>query len=295
MAGGLRIVGRAVFVAAAVAGAADAARAGACCAGSTSGVPTRVGECEHVVVGLSLGGETTLGRWDADRQAAPSSLAEDTFVATLGAGARWARWGWATVDAPVRWGRKSAGSDAAWGGGAGDVRLVASVAPEERAPEPGRLGLPRPVLGVGARSPTGRSWEASQAPLLADVTGLPGWGVLGSASFEKNLGLWPWAVGADVDVPVGSPETPMAWTAWASGGRYLGTRWTVTAVARHTWTAIPGEGVGTERTSIGARIVRGERLRWRGWLGAEADVPVGGLGRGAQQLATVSGGVAWVR
>lgn len=59
---------------------AGPAQAGACCVASTSGVPDRLGECETWLVGLGVGGEAGLGRWDSEAQPTDSSLEEQSVV-----------------------------------------------------------------------------------------------------------------------------------------------------------------------------------------------------------------------
>lgn len=263
--------------------------AGACCAGSTSGVPIRVGECEHVVAGIGVGLETLTGVWSGDGSVAPSSLREGALLTTVGAGARWARWGQAGVQLPVRYGWRSAGDLHGAAFGAGDLSVTATVSAWE---EHADRFQPRLLVIGGVRVPTGTSWDEADAPLAADVTGVEGWGLLGGISVERALGKVPWTLGVDVDAPVGGDATPLAAGASGSVGAYLGPKWTLLGNARYTATFAEG---GTGRTTVGARLVRGERLRWRAWVGASVDPPVPGLGHSALRLASAETGLVWVR
>lgn len=67
------------------------ARAAACCVGSTSPFPIRVGECEKVVAGFSAGHERALGRWDRDGALADVGVPESAVLADLGVGVRFNR------------------------------------------------------------------------------------------------------------------------------------------------------------------------------------------------------------
>lgn len=267
--------------------------AGACCAGATSGVPVRVGECEKVVVGLGVGGETLIGTWDAAGNAAATSYEEQALIATVGVGARWARWGQAAVELPTRLGHRAAGDVEGIGGGPGDMRASATVQPfEERASVPGAPGWPRLLVVAGVRAPTGRDWQAAEAPLGADVTGLPGWGLLGAVAVERSLGRVPWSFTVDVDAPVAGEGVPLLVGAGGSLGAYLGPSWTLLANARHAASFV---GDGTGRTTVGARVVHGRRLAWRAWAGVAVDPPLPWIGHGTLRTATVDAGFAWVR
>lgn len=260
---------------------AAVAWAGACCVGSTSAAPTRAGPCEHVVAGVDLRAEASVGRWDAAGALRDSSLAERSGVATLGAAWRWDRRGQIGLTVPVWLTYKAADALAGWGGGPGDLRVAASW---DALPEGSHGG---PVLSAGIRVPTGRSWREAHGHLLEDVTGQPGAAALAGAAWERTLGSVPWSVGLGAELG----EDPVV-TAGVGVGRYLGSRWTVLATLRHTQT---WAGAPAARTTAGARLIAGRRLAWRAWLGFEADLPVPLLGWSSMRSIAASGGVAAVR
>jgi hypothetical protein len=76
-------------------------------------------------------------------------------------------------------------------------------------------------------------------------------------------------------------------------GRTVGPSWTVLGTGRAS-ASVDG-GVAAWSTLVGARVVRGERLRWRAWAGAELPVALPGLGRDQPQLGNVGVGLLRVR
>ncbi|MFZ5479580.1 MAG: hypothetical protein ACOZNI_22635 [Myxococcota bacterium] len=272
---------------------AGAAWASACCGGGGASVPMRPADCDHVVAGVGVSAQTALGRWDVDGRAVPTSSSEQDIVATIGAGYRPAHWGHLTLSMPAQVNRRAAGDTAAWGGGVGDVRVMAYGDPFEEDPEG---WLPVPYLGVGVRAATGRAWDESDHPLLADVTGEAGTALVASASVERSFGRWPYGVQGDVELPVEDRlgVAPAKATALAFVGRNLGDKWTVTASVRASRT-FPEDALGAGRTSAALRVVRGEKLLYRAWLGIDADLPISGLGRSFTQLGSVGAGFAIVR
>lgn len=269
------------------------AHAGACCAGSTTTTPAMLGECEGWLVGLGVSGEVSAARWDHRRALADSSLAERAGLASLVAGGRWDRRGSVTVELPVRLDHRAAGEVSAWGGGVGDVRALVWWDPfVERPKEDG--GGPLPWFVAGLRAPTGRDWTEARQPLDADVTGLAGPGLLLGATLGRTLDRTPWTVGLDAEIGLGGEHPQTTLTASGSVGRTLGARWTVLGSARHAITASGDDGMAA-RTAAGARLVLGRPVRWRAWAGAEADLPVPGLGRSAPIAARLGVGAALVR
>ncbi len=267
------------------------ASAGACCVGSTSASPTVLGECEHWAAGLGLGGEVRLGSWDAAGNPIDDSLEERALLGSLGLAWRWNRSGRITADLPLRMTVRSSGAIAERGGGIGDTRLTAIFDPLEE----GRL--PVPVLRIGARLASGRSWEASESALQSDVTGLEGSALTGGLSLARTLGQVPWSLGLSAEVPIGVAEAPSLVSAAASVGHYLGTNWTVAGSLRHdrSFSGRQSRSYSAARTTAGLQIIRGQRLAWRAWLGGGTDLPLPGLGRSNPIQTTVSAGIVLVR
>ncbi|MCB9778180.1 MAG: hypothetical protein H6742_06435 [Alphaproteobacteria bacterium] len=274
------------------------ARAAACCTGNTSTVPMRLGECESWLAGMLVGGEAATGRWDGQGQLATSSLQDDALIATAFGAWAWDRKGQVGVLVPSRLNRKGLGEDAWWGGGLGDVSLLATWDPlEERARDTDHRGAPVPVFTAGLRLPTGRTWAESEGVLMEDVTGRPGPSGLLTVGVERTLGAWPWSVGADGEL---APEDTVdgrrlqpSLGLSASVGRYLAPRWSLTARARHQ--RVLDADHGSSRTSAGLTLTRGQLLRWRGWVSGDADLPVPLLGSDNLRLLSVSAGAALVR
>ena len=262
------------------------AHAGACCVGATSGVPTRVGECETWLVGLGVSYEHDMGRWDDSGAAVGSSLSEDTFVQTLGAGYRWNRQMHVTAQLPVRATRKANATESSWGFGPGDLSASVWFDPWEESST-----RPRPVLQAGVRAPTGRSWDRSSDPLGSDITGLPDPAVLLGANLERTTGSTPYAAGVSATLSLG--DTPHLFGVTGSVGRYLGTRWT--ALGTGSFQVAPSTKSFSARTSLGGRVVHGAMLSHRVWAGAETDLPISGLGRNNPQLLRVGVGAALLR
>ena len=272
--------------------ASGEARAGACCVGSTAATPAILGECERWAVGFGLGGATHLARWDAQGQITADSLDERALISSVAAGWRWSRDGQITAELPGRLTWRATDAMAESGGGVGDARVTAILDPIE---ETSALGAP--VLRIGARLPSGRSWEESEAPLQSDVTGLVGPAVTAGLAMNRTLGRVPWSLGVSGELPVGVEGAPALVAAAGSVGRYFGTDWTVTASLRHERTAAvwQQQSYRAARTTAGARIIRGQRLAWRAWAGAGVDLPVSGLGLESPAQATATGGVVLVR
>lgn len=276
---------------------AGPARAGACCVGSTSTVPTRLGECETMLGGLSLGAETSLGRWDGTGRLAPSSLQDDALLSSLAGAWRWDRKGQLSMSLPLRLNHKGLEGEHLWGGGAGDLVATVLWDPFIEVPR-GGLGRasPVPILTAGLRLPTGRTWEQAEGLLLEDVTGRPGPGLLMGLSIERSLDASPWSLGVDSELAYDHGHLHPVLTFNGSLGRYLGTRWSLVGLARHerSW-AMDGSGGSASRTVLGGKLARGEPLDWRGWLGVEGDLPIPELGHSNLRQVSASIGLALVR
>jgi hypothetical protein len=265
------------------------AYASACCTGNTTTTPARLGRCEHAAVAITATGETSIARWDGEGAVQAPSPDEKALLGTLAGGIRWKRWGQVGLVLPMRetWRSVDAKSDS--GGGLGDLSVIGLVEPIEESAGDHR---PVPVLSVGLRAPTGRDWSEARGPLLADVTGLPGGAVLSEVFLERTLGKTPWAGGIDVVVPFGAEEQPVTAGAWASAGRYVGNEWSLNATVRHQRGFAERAAA---KTTLGARVVRGERLLWRAWGGFSVDLPVPMLGEDSPAAASVTAGLAIVR
>lgn len=264
---------------------AGEAHAGACCVGTTTTTPTRLGPCEGWIAALSVAGESSIGRWDAERQLSDNSLSERDLVGTLGAAWRWNRKGQVALTAPVRFASRAAGDTSELGGGPGDLRALVLWTPIEEGRKPA------PALTLGTRLPTGTSWAEGDTALGADVTGLQGPAVFGQVALERTTGKYPWAIG--VDAELGTDE-PLLVGGLATGGVYLGTAWSLAGSLRHAVT-VADEGLGTAYTRVGAGITRGQQRAWRAWAGGEIDAPLPGVGLARSRYASVGVGAAIVR
>jgi hypothetical protein len=272
--------------------------AAACCVGNTSTVPTRVGECEHWTTGLGLEAEHTTGQWDQNGALTQSALSEDALISTLGAGYRFDRDWQVGLTLPVRTNRRATTDALAWGGGPGDLQLLATWDPvEERPWTPGGEGSAVPIVTFGVRAPTGTAWDESDNALAEDVTGKPSPALLAGVQFERATHRWPWSVGlaTESEVDDGAVHPAVSWGATA--GRYLGTRWSV--VSRLTqvasWSRSDSGSAVTLTSTGGLRLVRGAPLSWRGWVGSSASVPLPGMGISSARTVSVSAGAVLVR
>jgi hypothetical protein len=279
---------------AALAGAA-VAHAGACCVGSTTTVPARVGECETVVAGVGVAVEHGAHRWDSGGTLARSSLTEDAVVTTLAAGWGWDRKGQVNLSAPMLTQWRRAGDLTSSATGAGDLRVTALWDPLNEEPRSnGRIAPPVPVFTVGLRAPTGRSWAASTDPLMADVTGLHGPAAILGAQLERTLDKTPWSVGVFEELGATDHGLHPTTRAFGTLGRTLGRDLSLVATAQHIRTS-DGEGPAATRTSGGLRATVGRRMRWRAWAGVDQDLPLAGLGRDNALLTRAGVGALVVR
>lgn len=275
--------------------AASVAWAGACCVGSTTTVPARVGECEKAVAGVGVAVEHGAARWDGDGAITRSSLVEDAVVTTLAAGWSWDRKGQLNLTMPVRSQWRRAGDLSSAATGTGDLRATALWDPFTETPRGGDgAALPVPVLTAGVRAPTGRSWEEASDPLMADVTGLAGPAVILGAQLERTLDRTPWSIG--VFEELGTTDQGLHPTTRVLGtlGRTLGSRWSVVGTAQHLRTG-DGQGEAASRTSAGLRATVGRRMAWRAWAGLDQDLPLAGLGRDNPLLTRAGVGAMVVR
>jgi len=276
---------RALALAALLAGPSQAL-AGACCVGSTSTLPTQLGECEQRGVGVIVGGEVSRWRWDASRATHSSSLVTDSLTTTVAGGFRTSRRFQVLGAVPVRANRYALADLTETGWGVGDVSVGVVWDPTEEIPRVEGLEkrpLPVPILRLGARLPTGRDWRHAETSLHADVTGLDATSLTAGLGFERTLDRTPWSVGLDGDVGVGASGVLGSLAASGGVGHYFGQRLSLLASAQHVWTFTSSDqGSGTtERTGGGLQLVLGKPRAWRAWGSLGADLPVPGLGKSA--------------
>lgn len=265
--------------------------------GSTSPLPTRLGECEKATAGVAFSVEHTLGFWDSGgASTGADGYKNDALVGMIGLGYRPNRSWQVLASLPARSAVVEAGSSREQGGGLGDATATVLWDPiEEKAADAGFFAA-TPQLGLGLRAPTGRDWTASQSPMLADVTGLEHGAVLASVWLERSTVAWPWSLGLQGAVSPTAPGwAPMA-TLRASLGRYLGGKWTASAVGAVVVSQAEAATADqrTRQTTVGGQLVRGQPRRWRAWVGGSTQPDIGGLGRSSPRLATVTTGLVKV-
>ena len=261
------------------------AHASACCVGTTTTLPTRLGRCESAAVGVTVGGLASGSRWDASGAVGPSSLTERSLTAELLGAWRWSRNGQLGVAVPGALRTLEGAGASELGYGVGDVRVGALFERDE-----GSMGY----ASTTVRVPTGRSFDASDMALGADVTGRSGVGLTLAGGVEQSEGLWPWNVQLTTTLDAraqGLQTTPML---SVSAGRSLGPALSVAGSVSHR-ESLTRSATGLHRsadTRVGALAVRGAQNRYRLWLGASSSVPLPILGADQAVEATVSGGYA---
>lgn len=248
------------------------AQASACCVGSTSSLPSRLGRCEQAAYGLSIGGSSSRLRYDGSGHVADSSLQQADLVATGFVGLRWSRWGQVGLSVPGSLGFRSTDSLAQRGGGVGDLRLGAVLeTPNER------LG-PSPVMTLGLRLPTGTSWEQSSSALGADITGRGGLGFNGTVGLERTSSAWPWTLSAGAQLDQGK-VWQLSPSLSGTVGRSLGLSWTVSGGLEHQRSFGLPRSSASSRTRASVQLVHGQPLRYRAWVSVGSDLPVTWLGQ----------------
>lgn len=278
--------------------ATSPAQAGACCVGSTSVVPARLGECETWVVGLSSTGQRSVGRWDAEGAVVPSSLQDEALTTELFGGWRWTREAQLGLSVPTLINRKGVGEDEVWGSGLGDTRISGLWDPLDELPRgvDGIRAWPVPIVQAGLRLPTGRTWEEAEGDLFEDVTGRPGTGLIVAAGLERTLDRTPWSLNLGGELSPDGEHLHGVLGMDASLGHTLGRSFSLSARASHQQTRVFGEeGGATRRSSVGISAVHGVPLRTRSWLSLDADLPVPGLGQDNLRAVRAGVGVAVLR
>jgi hypothetical protein len=172
--------------------------------------------------------------------------------------------------------------------------VVALADPIEEGPRIDGVGKAVPIIQFGFRAPTGRDWTEASGALLEDVTGKPDPALIGGVSLERTLDRWPWSVGSTVEVGVGSAVAPAA-TTYATLGRTLGPKWTVMGSLSHRIGVASMASAATWETRAAARLVTGQPLAWRAFVGADAALPVPGLGGGSLRTVAATAGLLLVR
>jgi hypothetical protein len=259
------------------------ARASACCTGTTTTLPTRLGACERFSLAAVAGAEASTSRWTSDGAVAAASPAEASATGSLAAGLRLHRTLQLGVALPVRYGWRTATGLTDAGGGVGDVQVRALL-------EPVQTSGPSPVAVLGIDAPTGRDWAHADGPLLADVTGRGLVLATGGVGVEQTGGKIPWSTLVDLSADV-EGTVPARLGVGGSLGVALGSAWSVSGVARHEHDLAAD---GTARTRVGATVVYGVPVAWRTWAAVTTDLPVPGLGRATTALLAGSLGFAWI-
>jgi len=262
--------------------------------GSTSSVPTRVGEGETVAAGLAVGAEVMSSHFDRSGRLEPSSLRTTSLLPQVGLGYAFKPQVQASVVVPGRVNWHTSDTTRAMGGGLGDVR--ASVLWDPLMEQSGRAAWPPvPLFDLGIRAPTGRDWTEASGTLGEDVTGREEVGLQAGALVERAMGDWPWMLGVRSEVGVGAEYVPLTLTAYGSLGTYIGTRWTLAGVWNHQVSWAGAGGRSTRNLKLGLRAIHGKRLAWRMWAGIDGTPPISGLGAGVQRTASASAGFLLVR
>ena len=263
----------------------------ACCVGTTSTIPTRVGECESGTIGIALAGEFSTGRWDRSGALATNTLADNGATATVGGGLRLGDHWQLGAAVPVRVNQRVGDEEQVWGGGLGDAEASVLWHPIDESPGRGRP--PVPIFTLGVRTPTGRAWQESQRTLAEDVTGRGEVSVTLGAGLERTTQNWPWTltIASSVATSVHDRTIRPELAVNAGIGRYLGTRWSLYGALSYivSWST-----ESTHRTATAVRIVRGQALAWRGWLQVQSDLPIPELGRSNIRHVSTSAGAVWV-
>jgi hypothetical protein len=176
-------------------GWAGRARAQACCAGTGTVTPARLGAHELALAGIQARAAGVLGTFDEHGHyvSSPSGTSEVDFEEDAFGAVRVLRRGQLALLVPLVETRRTARHVAEFGGGLGDINVSARydfTSAGEHRYVPGLAAL------GGLTLPTGRPPESSSKPLATDSTGI--------GAFQGNLGVaveqysGPWRFGATV-------------------------------------------------------------------------------------------------
>jgi hypothetical protein len=256
---------------------ATPARAGSCCAGPTTSVPSRLRRDERLGAGTSLTGTGTVARWGTASEVTSASPGEGRLTIDVFAGWRWDAKGQLALTVPAMLQHVGAGGVGEWGVGAGDTRLSVLWEPfAEVRRAGGRPGAPVPLLVAGLRLPTGRSWDDARLPLKADATGDGDVAVTATAQVERTIDAIPWSVSVSTEVGTG-PQGPRPTLDVAAGvGRSFDEHWSLYASASHHERFVGA--ARTARTSVGFRVQHAWPGVGRLWAGVTGDLPIPFLG-----------------
>jgi hypothetical protein len=287
------------------------AEAGSCCSTAGGVIPVWVSPQEHVVVGVSEGLTTAVGRWDAAGRVTGSSLSESVSTTTLAAGWRLARPVQLFVSLPLIATSRATPGLASHGGGPGDLRAGIAWDPwheKDASVDPRRL--PVPVFALGVRAPTGRDTFHARDDLESDVTGLPGTALTAEVRVERTVDDVPWYVSTVVEtglVPakLARPDAPDARglsvepvvRVTAAVGRRLASGATIMGTLSHGESVRTSSGRSwrTAWTTVGALALVGGVAKPRTWFGLTTDLPVPGLGAERPVSVGLVVGLAWGR
>ncbi len=262
--------------------------ASGCCVGSTTAVPTQLGPSEHGTVALITGAEVSVLRWDRKggihRLDSGDGMASTSLGVGVGLSPRWQLG--ASMPVVANWRN---GETFRWGGGAGDLRVDAKYYTS------GDINGPVPLVTIGARLPTGRSWRPNSDATAQDITGLAGPALILRAQLEKTTGDTPWVVSINTETGTANGHISPVMTLNAGMGRYWGQRLTFFGNLSHMETLAKGsqQWARAARTTLSGRVIIGSRLRWRAWASLSADLPIPGLG--ADRTQRMGGTVGYAR
>lgn len=201
-----------ILVATLMLGASDEAAAQACCTATSTGEFSVVGRCHQSVITSRLGFEPTVGSYDTDgrfRSAADASIYDAVWA--VGAGSRLGTRRFQVYGSlPLRLQYRNFDEvDASTGLGLGDAGVGVRWTLLEDPMAGIDFGdtaswLPFFDLYVNASLPTGRSPEAGQHSMDADVTGAGIWSATAGVRLSKFV-TRRWIIGAqgDMTIPTG--------------------------------------------------------------------------------------------
>lgn len=274
---------------------AGPAVAASCCVGNTSAFPTRLGPTERALVGVSVGGNVAVARWDNERKVRSSGAARQRLLATLGGTLRVSPKVQVGLTVPLQWTHASTDSLSAFGGGLGDISLFTIWIPiDERVGFKGYRAPPVPVFSVGARFPSGTAWSKSEKPLFADVTGFPNSAVQLRCQIERSKAPYPWAISVTGELSVGAEHLEPAIVVAGILGKALGDNWNLSGILTYTERWIVDQG-STANTRFAVRGIYAKPTRFRWFAELNSDLPVPGLGRSTDVQLGAQVGVALVR
>ncbi len=257
------------------------------CCGGASPLPLWLDRSEVVFVGADVTARLGAARWDAAGLVRRASGTSDTLTPRLAVAWRPSRTLQLSASLPgvVRHARTA--DDAAWGGGLGDLEL--GLAADPWTPP----GTHLPFLTLRARLPTGRPPADANTPLAADATGEPGTTLRAGVGVQGGDAVLT-RIDADAGARVAPGRTGAVLGLGVAVGGTVGTaRLSGTLRAEVLWPATTTPEVVTASTRAGLLATLPFR-GGRGWVSADADLPVPGVGREAPIGVGLGGGIAFV-